>query len=77
LQQSESRSEELELSCRKEAARSYTSIASFVELIMAALRSRCGHYIFVLFLPFFLAWSQRSENGCLPYFHTYLALVQI
>jgi len=22
-------------------------------VIMAALRSRCGHYIFILFLPFF------------------------
>ena len=41
---------------------------------MAALRSRCGH-IFVLwflssFVLFFLTKSQRSEIGCLPYFHT-------
>jgi len=41
---------------------------------MAALRSRCEHYIFVLFLfssSFFLAWYQRSETGCLPYFCTW------
>jgi len=42
---------------------------------MAALRSRCGHYMFVLFFlsffPFFLAKSQRSQTGCLPYFHTW------
>jgi len=54
-------------------------------LVMAALRSRRGHYIFVLwFLSFFLssflflAWSQPSQIGCLPYFHTwYVALVRI
>ena len=41
-------------------------------LIMAALRSRCGHYILVLFLSsFFLALSQRSQIGCLPYFYTW------
>ena len=46
---------------------------------MAALHSRCRHYIFALwflcfFLSFylsFLAWSQRPQNGCLPYFHTW------
>jgi len=40
---------------------------------MAALWNRAGHYIFILwFLSsmffFFLAWSQRPHNGCLPYF---------
>jgi len=48
---------------------------------MAALRSRCGHYIFALwfllsffFLSFFLAYSQPSQIGCLPYFHTLCGL---
>jgi len=44
-------------------------------LIMASLRSKCGHYIFALwFLSFFLAYSQRSEIGCLPYFYTWCGL---
>ena len=40
---------------------------------MAALHSRCGHYIFVLWflLSFFLAYSQPSQIGCLPYFDTW------
>jgi len=43
---------------------------------MAALRSRCGHYIFarwflLLVLSFFLAYSQPSQIGCLSYFHTW------
>jgi len=42
---------------------------------MATLRSRCGHYILQLWLLsfffFFLAYSQRLEIGCLPYFHTW------
>ena len=39
-------------------------------LIMAALHSICGHYIFVLW---FLLSSicQLSHIGCLPYFHTW------
>jgi len=41
---------------------------------MVALCNRADHYIFpvisILFLLFFLAQSQRSEIGCLPYFHT-------
>jgi len=54
---------------------------------MASLRSRCGHYIMqlyvvsvflllfsLLFLLFFLAYSQRSQIGCLPYFHTWCGL---
>jgi len=32
------------------------------QLIMAALRSRCGHYIFVLFLSFFLCLLFSSPN---------------
>jgi len=51
---------------------------TLVVVVMAALRSRCGHYIFVLwFLSssfLFLAYSQRSEIGCLPYFHTWCGL---
>jgi len=47
-------------------------------VIMAALWNRAGHYIFVLwfllsssfYLLFFLACSQPSQIGCLPYFHT-------
>ena len=46
--------------------------------IMAALRSRCGHYIFALwflsFYLFFLALSQRPQIGCLPYFDTWCGL---
>jgi len=51
--------------------------------IMAALRSRRGHYIFVLrfllsiFYLFFLAYSQLSQIGCLPYLHTWCGLVRI
>jgi len=50
-------------------------VHSHVTLFMAALRSRCGHYIFALwFLSsiffLFLAWSQPSQIGCLPYLHT-------
>jgi len=47
---------------------------------MAALWNRAGHYIFALcFLSsssffFFLALSQRSEIGCLPYFYTWCGL---
>jgi len=47
---------------------------------MAALRSRCGHYIFSLwflrsiFLSLFLAYSQPLQIGCLPYLHTWCGL---
>jgi len=44
---------------------------------MAALRSRRRHHflagVFYL-LSFFLAYSQRSQIWCLPYFHTWCAL---
>ena len=47
---------------------------------MAALHSRCGHYILALcffssssFFSF-LASSQRSQSGCLPYFYTWCGL---
>ena len=60
-------------------ARQSTSAAAFI--IMAALRSRCGQYIFVLwfllssiYLLFFLAYSQPSQIGCLLYFHTWCGL---
>ena len=46
-------------------------------VIMAALHSKCGHYIFALrfhFYLFFLAYSQPSKTGCLPYFHTWCSL---
>jgi len=46
---------------------------------MATLWNRAGHYIFCpavsssvyLLLLFFLASSQPSQIGCLPYFHTW------
>jgi len=45
---------------------------------MVALCNRADHYIFALwFLSsffFFLAYSQRSEIGCLPYFRTWCGL---
>jgi len=42
---------------------------------MAALRSRCGDSILQLwFVSVFLAYSQRSQTGCLPYFHTWCGL---
>jgi len=41
---------------------------------MAALCNREGHYIFALWFllssSFFLAYSQPSQIGCLPYFHS-------
>ena len=49
-------------------------------IFMAVLRSRCGHYTLQLrllsffVLSFFVAYSQRSETGCLPYFHTWCGL---
>ena len=45
--------------------------------VMVALCNRADHYIFMLwlllsfFLSFFLALSQRSEIGCLPFFNTW------
>jgi len=40
---------------------------------MSALWNRAGHYIFVLWFlllsSFFLAYSQPTQIGCLPYFH--------
>jgi len=30
--------------------------------------------VVIFFLLFFLAYSQRSEIGCLPYFHTWCGL---
>ena len=48
---------------------------------MAALCNRTCHYIFALwflllsiFLSFFLAYSQPSQIGCLPYFNTWWGL---
>jgi len=49
-------------------------------VLTAALRSRCGHsvlhlwFLLLPFLPFFLAYSQRSQTECLPYFHTWCGL---
>jgi len=44
---------------------------------MAALRSRCGHYIFVRFLSsffFFFSSPNLTQTGCLPYFYTWCGL---
>ena len=52
-------------------------------LVMVALCNRADHYIFMLFLLssffffYFLAKSQRSEIGCLPYFYTWRGLSTI
>ena len=46
-------------------------------LVMAALWNRADHYIFAcgfFFCLFFLAYSQPSQIGCLPYFHTWCGL---
>ena len=47
-------------------------------VFMAALRSKCGHYIlalwFLLSVFLFLTYSQPSQIGCLPYFHTWCGL---
>ena len=47
-------------------------------IIMAALRSRRGHYIFVLWFVFLsissLAYSLHSQIGCLPHFDTWCGL---
>jgi len=50
-------------------------------LVLAALHSRCGHSILplsyrflLLSFFFFLACSQRSQIGCLQYFHTWCGL---
>jgi len=48
-------------------------------IIMVALCNRADRYIFILFLSsssffFFLAYSQRSEIGCSPYFGTWCGL---
>jgi len=59
----------------------FTAMA-VISLVMAAPCNRAGHYIFALWFPsffhllssFFLAESQRSEIGCLPYFHTWCGL---
>jgi len=60
----------------KKWSKERSCVAQFYFFIMAALRSRCGHYIlqlwflsFFLLVPFF-AYSQRSQSGCLPYFDT-------
>jgi len=64
--------------CRSHTILKMASLdTSILFIFMAALRNRAGHYIFVLwfllsssfFLSFFLAYSQPSQIGCLPYFH--------
>jgi len=52
---------------------------NYCMIFMAALCSRCGHYIFACdfffyllsFFPCLISWSQ---SGCLPYFHTWCGL---
>jgi len=50
-----------------------------VQLFMAALRSRCGHYIlsffsFLFCFPRLITAVARSQIGCLPYFNTWCGL---
>jgi len=55
----------------------FTSYGLHLRLIIAALRSRFRHSILQLWflvLPFFLAYSQRWQIGCLSYFHTWSGL---
>jgi len=47
--------------------------------IMASLRSRCRHYVFVLWFLlslflFFITYSQPLHIGCLPYFRRWCGL---
>ena len=49
------------------------------QIIMVALWNRAGHYIFVRWFLLsiffcFLAYSQPSQIGCLPYFRTWCGL---
>jgi len=51
--------------------------ATHRRLFITVLRSRCGHYMFVLFFSSsssFLAKSQLLQTGCLPYFSTWCGL---
>ena len=54
------------------------TLRSDIRFIMAALWHSPGHYIFALWFlsscSFFLAYSQRSEIGCLSYFYTWCGL---
>jgi len=62
---------DVKMSVRIVKSRPVAPIFAIKGTVMAALHSRCGHYIFVLFLlGFFLAQSQRSQTGCLPRFYT-------
>ena len=52
-----------------------------VSVIIVAMWNRADHYIFILWfllsfflLLFFLAYSQLSQIGCLPHFHTWCGL---
>ena len=62
------------------AAKGWIGIIKDWLFIMAALRSRCGHSILQLWillfllLSFFLAYSHKSQIGCLPYFYTWCGL---
>jgi len=47
-------------------------MCKYLSIIIAVLHSRCGHYIFVLFLSIFIFWFlQRLQIGCLPYLYTW------
>ena len=55
----------------------HSTMQSCKQCVMAALRSRCGHYIFALwFLSsiFFSLSNLASQIGCLPYLHTWCGL---
>ena len=57
----------------------FGDLAAFQHLgrFLWPLWNRAGHYIFILSFvlsSFFLAQSQPSQTGCLPYFHTWCGL---
>ena len=64
----------------------WTVCSEHLGVFMAALRSRCGHYIFALWFllsillfffflsSFILPWSQPSQIACIPYFHSWCGL---
>jgi len=50
---------------------------SVVWIVMVAQHGRPLYFrpvVTIFLLSFFLAYSQRSQSGCLPYFHTWCGL---
>jgi len=49
-------------------------LADVIIVIMVALWNIFALWFLSFFFPFFLAWSQRPQIGCLPYFDTWCGL---